>query len=434
MIKLLPYCTPLFLLTSLVQASVFSGDNTNYKANWDSDDYPGWNGTGVPNSQGAVAEFPVRATVTQNVSGGVTIGTLAYTGTSANQTLSLSAASGVTPVLIFDQDGDGPGYACISNATKRRISMGSGNYQLNDDLLIISTHESPAQDTACISLSGALLGSGNLTLDNSLDDPSRNPIVLSGSSKFTGAVLLRRGCVKLQNTGLGASANIVTIGAEDQGDVSLFFDGSGTTLANPVVIASGTGGETVIGSYIASNTKKTWTHTLSGAMTLQGDIVFSVPEEFFTWAGTLVCKGVISGVGSITKRDTGTVTFAKANTYAGGTAVSAGCLAVASSGSLGSGPVSVAAGATLSLSNSVAIADSADITLGAESDAYGVLDLPAGVHESVGTLHLGSSWKFKGTYGATGSGAKYIDDHHFTGGGVLEVLSGPPVGTVLVVF
>lgn len=65
--------------------------------------------------------------------------------------------------------------------------------------------------------------------------------------------------------------------------------------------------------------------------------------------GTFIHSGVISGTGSITKLGAAVQTLSGANTYGGGTTVSAGILNANSASALGTGAVSVASEATLGL-------------------------------------------------------------------------------------
>ena len=67
--------------------------------------------------------------------------------------------------------------------------------------------------------------------------------------------------------------------------------------------------------------------------------------------GSVALSGVISGTGSLTKSSTGTMTLSGANTYNGGTIVSAGSLQMGSTANnlLGTGTVTVNSGATLAL-------------------------------------------------------------------------------------
>jgi hypothetical protein len=51
-----------------------------------------------------------------------------------------------------------------------------------------------------------------------------------------------------------------------------------------------------------------------------------------------------------------------------------------------------------------------------------VIDISAGLEESVGWLIIDGSEQRGGTYGATGSGAQNIDDIHFSGSGVIKIL------------
>src|SRR6185436_9755881 len=97
--------------------------------------------------------------------------------------------------------------------------------------------------------------------------------------------------------------------------------------------------------------------------------------------------GTISGTGSVIKNTTGTLTLAGANTYSGGTAVSAGVLAVnnISGSGTGSGDVTVSGG-----------------TLGGTGTIAGNIILAGGTlspGNSVGTLIAGGATLTSGTLG-----------------------------------
>ena len=67
------------------------------------------------------------------------------------------------------------------------------------------------------------------------------------------------------------------------------------------------------------------------------------PTKDYTLSGT----GAISGTAGVTKSGAGVLTLAAANTYSGGTLVNSGSLSVANQNALGSGALTLAAGATL---------------------------------------------------------------------------------------
>jgi len=108
--------------------------------------------------------------------------------------------------------------------------------------------------------------------------------------------------------------------------------------------------------------------------------------------------GVISGSGSLVKAGNGTLTLSGANTYTGATAVVAGTLEIAASNTLSTNTtLEIATGATVKLSN---------------------VD-----EQPVAALTLNGVPQYRGTWGASGSGA----DHkraQFAGSGVLRVLTG----------
>jgi hypothetical protein len=103
------------------------------------------------------------------------------------------------------------------------------------------------------------------------------------------------------------------------------------------------------------------------------------------------------------------------------------------SGTLGTGPVAVAAGCTLDLDTGTAISDGAAVSLAVGAGTYGVIDLLSDVEETVNTLTIGGDLQYRGTHGATGSGADFINDNHFVGPGLLRVLSGKARPTVIAI-
>lgn len=153
---------------------------------------------------------------------------------------------------------------------------------------------------------------------------------------------------------------------------------------------------------------------LGGGVRLDG-VVNSV--GFLTWGGTNSdttwsnITGSIGGnVTGLTKNGTGWLTLAgTANAWSGATVVNAGQLRIASSSSLGDpAPLTIATGATLNLLGN-------QISQG-----------------TVTALTLGSTvYTATGTYGATGSGADFVNDTYFSGTGVVTLVPEPTTfGTV----
>jgi autotransporter-associated beta strand protein len=132
-----------------------------------------------------------------------------------------------------------------------------------------------------------------------------------------------------------------------------------------------------------------------------------------------------TGAVSLLKLGAGNLTLTNAATStAGSFVVSNGTLAVASDGTFGNNSTNIVVGGTgtLALSNAVAIADSATVTMPEAGVSTAKISLAAGVNEKVGWLFYGGKMQRVGTYGATGSPATHKDDTHFSGLGVLEVL------------
>ncbi len=135
-----------------------------------------------------------------------------------------------------------------------------------------------------------------------------------------------------------------------------------------------------------------------------------------TYAGALV------GAVRIVKNGSGTLTFSNVvSTTTGDITVNEGTLAVAETGGFGASAKFWVNGGTLELRNGAALPDAAVVRLleGAK------LKIKTGVTETIDKLFLDGEQLASGTWGATGSGATFVNDACFSGGGVVNVTSGP---------
>ncbi len=162
------------------------------------------------------------------------------------------------------------------------------------------------------------------------------------------------------------------------------------------------------------------------------------PTEGVVWSvgtNTNFIGASITGTGGLTKAGTGTLTLTGANNYSGLTYVGGGILQVGDGTNLSTlgltGDVKVANGATLSLMNGLAIADTATLTLESFGLFNGKLSLGASVNETVGALYLGDLLAPPGTYGSSLSTADNRIDTWFSGTGVLTVVPEPGSAALL---
>ena len=213
--------------------------------------------------------------------------------------------------------------------------------------------------TGAISLSGAISG-------GSLTKLSSGNLTLSGANSYTGGTAISRGMLTVANqTALGSG---------------------------PVTLAGGTSMQQVNfeGFGVAG--------TLGNDFTLSGGLV----NMFFSFSGTkdMSLGGVVSGSGGfhLSGAQRG-LALAGDNTFSGGIIVDAATfglgIAVSHVNALGTGPLSLGAGALATLNYS------------------GDHNLPS--------LTLNGVVQPKGTYGSTASGASTVDNAHFSGTGTVTV-------------
>jgi autotransporter-associated beta strand protein len=140
-----------------------------------------------------------------------------------------------------------------------------------------------------------------------------------------------------------------------------------------------------------------------------------------TSSGPIYFNGHLTGALGLTKGGSGYLSLTGAyNTYTGATTVVGGTLEVGSNSRLGFSRSVMVKGGTLNLLNAGAISDDALLSISDEGGAKVRLD--SGI-ETVASLILGGNRMEKGTWGASGSGADNIDDIHFAGAGIFNVLT-----------
>ena len=126
-------------------------------------------------------------------------------------------------------------------------------------------------------------------------------------------------------------------------------------------------------------------------------------------------------------------------TLSGGVAVNCGTLTLGAAGypaDLGANDVAVYAGATLEiveLASQKCRRATVDFVDEPVFGAYGKITLPEGAVQCR-KMRVDGVAQPRGTYGATGSGAQFIDDDHFAGPGVLEVLRDDSVNPTMLIM
>ena len=190
-------------------------------------------------------------------------------------------------------------------------------------------------------------------------------LILSSSNSYTAGTLLSGGTLRLNHVNAAGTGTIT----QSSGASTLQINTTGT-VANAM-------------NFYNINTMQTV--TLSGNKTLNN-------ATYTVDAGTTTTEsGVLSGTGGITKQGTGTLIVTASNSFTGNTVVNAGLLNLNSStGSALGASTNVTVAATLLISQSSQVSDSAAVTL-----SGGTITRGSGVSEVFGNLNV--------------TGASYLD-------------------------
>ena len=221
-----------------------------------------------------------------------------------------------------------------------------------------------------VTLPGLVSGSGSLTKNGS------GTLIIYGNTPntYSGGTVINSGILHLGN--LSGSTNPAGTGLVTM-NASSTLELNRASISNTTIINSGT-----------ISSPNGFGATMSGPMTLNGSPTINAG------VGALVCSGVISGTGGFIKIGNSPLVLSGVNTYTGETILNAGTLTVN--------------GNSIKNSNKL-------IINGGKVAATGT--------EVIGSLYFATVQQASGTWGATGSGATYIDDVRFSGtAGVVNVV------------
>jgi autotransporter-associated beta strand protein len=217
-----------------------------------------------------------------------------------------------------------------------------------------------------VDVSGAISGTGSVTQEGS------GTTTLSGTNSYQGGTTVSAGTLSIgDDANLGNTSGGVTLNggtlqtnaavtsargvALGSSNGTLDTDGNTSTFSGNV---TGVGGLTKVGAgtLILSGSNNYAGGTTVSAGTLQGNTA-SLPGDIinnaavvFDQASDGTYAGIMSGAGSLTKQNAGTLTFSGINNYQGGTTIQAGTLRMGADNALySSGGVTVGNGATFDL-------------------------------------------------------------------------------------
>jgi len=204
------------------------------------------------------------------------------------------------------------GTITIGNTNNATLTLGTSGINMSTstrDLTIAAALAAGAIQNWTVNTGRTLTVSGTLTLSNRVTLDGAGTVTLSGANTGGGGVTLTSGTLNVNNaTALGATAGTFII--------------NGGTLNNTTgnaIALTNDNAQTWAGDFVFTGTQGLDLGT--GAVTLTASPTVTVNGN------TLIVGGAIGGAGfALTKAGAGTLALAGANTYDGGTTVSAGAL------------------------------------------------------------------------------------------------------------
>ncbi len=325
-----------------------------------------------------------------NTFGGNTFVAASLTGSASSLTDSVAGAYSPNSTLRVQT-------GATVNVTQNEAVAGLNNYSAtpadnNGSVVLASGKTLTIGNGATNTFAGVISGSGSLA------KKSAGTLNLTGANTYTGSTTINDGTLALTGGSLAAATVLnlapsagttasFNLGAgQSQAIAALNFSGSASTSLSAISIGTGST-LTLNGDVAYSATNNPGAASISGGtLALGASRIFTIGNSTSTSA-ELTVGSVISGAGfSLTKSGSGTLTLSGANTYSGGTNITAGTLALGASNVLPNNTVTIGAGT---------------LSLGSFSDTIGALALGGAAGTAsvtgTGTLTLGGDVTYDAT-------------------------------------
>ena len=372
---------------------------------WDNGAGTGWWTTTDTNWLGAAwANSPSNNAWFGSVGGGITLAS----GLSAGN-INVGSASANFPATSFSG-----GSLSASNLTVQGVGLNSGAYASNPTLTLNTS----------LSLSGdAAIGRANLIVTGGTF--SANRIISNAASADWGRLAISGGTVTATNGVDGSVNTAATFQLELNGGT---LETSSVRVANRDLSAAGP--DSINDAHLIFNggTLKAIGPDNANFITLYGDGANGSNPTQTTYVQTggaildtngrnIGIQVKLLGSGGLTKKGTGSLSLTAPNSYSGATSVNAGTLVADIGGTLGTGDLTVADGATCDIRNPSAggaLADTASVHL----NGTGKLIITSGMVESVSGLYVNGVPQGVGLYTSLSLPS------NIAGGGSLNVLGG----------
>lgn len=366
--------------------------------------------TGVISGSGTLTKTGA-GTLTVTGANTYTGGTTVSAGTLQGDTVSLRGNILNNASVVFNQAANGT-YAGSMSGTGTLVKSGAGTLTLTGTntqsggttilggtaigtstsfgAAILNNASVVFNEATAGTFTGPIAGTGSLTKSGA------GSLTLAGTSSYSGGTFITAGTLIGTTQSLqGAIANNAQLvfaqnfdGASTSsigGAGSLLKTGSGTVFLNGT--NSYTGGTTVSAGTLAGTST-----SLQGAILNNAAVMFAQPVN-----GTY--SGVMSGSGALFKTGAGTLTLTGANSYAGGTVVTGGAVAIAQDAALGGAGGGISLGDAvssggISFTNAAQLTSLRSVTLGSAGGVFNTtgatVTLSGGISGSGGLTKIGA--------------------------------------------